>query len=170
MTDDLLAGGKGSLGDVQASLPSSKVKKLACVPSATKNKAPKLTLHSLAGGQGLPGEVPATPNKVKNSEEVPQAKKSKAKTELEDPSQCAKRSKSKAEVEDSGHAVRRSKTKAEGADADQAEKKSTGLPEPAGGWMAACLKILLKLSMHKDSWPFQEPVDAKALGLKDYHQ
>jgi len=49
-------------------------------------------------------------------------------------------------------------------------KKKAANPEPEGGWDAACLSLLKKLLKHKDAWPFTEPVDAKALKLKDYHK
>ena len=40
--------------------------------------------------------------------------------------------------------------------------------EKKGGWEVCCKEILDKLLKNKRAWPFTEPVDPKALGLKDY--
>ena len=55
------------------------------------------------------------------------------------------------------------------ASAPDAPKAPSQLSEPEGGWDAPCLALVKKLLKHKDAWPFKEPVDAKALKLKDYH-
>lgn len=40
--------------------------------------------------------------------------------------------------------------------------------EEKGGWDAACKEVLESLLAMEDSWPFEEPVDPKALQLADY--
>jgi hypothetical protein len=40
--------------------------------------------------------------------------------------------------------------------------------EKKGGWEVCCKEVLEKLLKNKRAWPFAEPVDPKALGLKDY--
>ncbi|KAI4382086.1 hypothetical protein MLD38_008092 [Melastoma candidum] len=40
----------------------------------------------------------------------------------------------------------------------------------SGSTMKTCGQILTKLMKHKHSWVFKKPVDARALGLHDYHQ
>ena len=63
-----------------------------------------------------------------------------------------------------------SSSQVEAPKASSSVKKKAANPEPEGGWDAACLSLLNKLLKHKDAWPFAEPVDAKALKLKDYHK
>jgi hypothetical protein len=40
--------------------------------------------------------------------------------------------------------------------------------EEKGGWKVACSEILTKLLATEEAWPFEEPVDPKALKLDDY--
>ena len=42
--------------------------------------------------------------------------------------------------------------------------------EEKGGWHAACLEVVEALLAMEDAWPFEEPVDPKALKLADYRK
>lgn len=60
--------------------------------------------------------------------------------------------------------------------ASASSKKKVKIEEPPlkfvweekGGWGAACLEVVEALLAMEDAWPFEEPVDAKVLKLKDY--